>query len=86
MNLTKEIMNMSEDIDKSERFIRIAEKRVNNAIKSISAIGNLSNKRNYIYNENQVKKIISALRSTVKEVENAFLTPDKKKSGQFRLR
>ena len=76
---------MSENIDKSERFITIAEKRVNNAIKSISAIGNLSNKRNYIYNEKQVKKIISALRITVKDVENSFLAPDKKKSGQFKL-
>ena len=76
---------MSEKIDKSERFIALAEKRVNNAINSIKAIGNLSNRRNYLYEEKQVKKIISALRITVKDVENSFLAPDKKKSGQFKL-
>ena len=38
---------MSENIDKKERFITIAEKRVNNALRTINAIGNLSNKRNY---------------------------------------
>ena len=50
-------LKMSENIDKSERFIRIAEKWGNNAIKSISAIGNLSNKRNYIYNEKQLRRL-----------------------------
>jgi hypothetical protein len=76
---------MNENIDKKERFVAIAEKRVNNAIRAINSIGNLSNKRNYSYDEKQVKKIISALRSTVKEVENTFLVPEKKSSGQFKL-
>lgn len=76
---------MNENIDKKERFVTIAEKRVNNAIRVIKSIGNLSNKRNYSYDEKQVKKIISALRSTVKEVENTFLVPEKKSSGQFKL-
>jgi len=76
---------MSENIDKKERFITIAEKRVNNALRTINAIGNLSNKRNYEYNEKQVKKIISALRSGIKDIENSFLAPDKKRSGQFKL-
>lgn len=72
-------------IDKKERFRSIAEKRVNNAIRVIKSIGNLSNKRNYSYDEKQVKKIISALRATTKEVENTFLVPEKKSSGQFKL-
>ena len=74
-----------ENVEKKERFKSIAEKRVNNAIRVIKSIGNLSNKRNYSYDEKQVRKIISALRSTVKEVETAFLVPEKKSSGRFKL-
>ena len=39
---------MSEKIDiKREKFKKFAEKRVTNALKAISLIGNLANKNNY---------------------------------------
>jgi hypothetical protein len=78
-------VEMNDNLDKQEKFKRLAEKRVNNAIRVIKAIGNLSNKRNYSFHEKQVKKIVSALRRNVKEIENAFLVPEKKNSGQFKL-
>jgi hypothetical protein len=76
---------MSDNVDKSRKFVELAEKRVNAAIKSIKSIGNLANKRNYVYDDAQVKKIIRALRGTVKEIETAFLTPERKKSTGFKL-
>lgn len=36
---------------KNEKFIRLAEARVNSVIQKIQLIGNLSNKRNYDYSE-----------------------------------
>ena len=76
---------MIERTDKREKFIHLAEKRVNNAISVMKSIGNLSNRRNYEYDEKQVRKIVSALRKTVKELEEIFLMPEKKSSGQFKL-
>ena len=44
-----------------DRFVRLAESRVNKAIKSIRLIGNLSNKNNYSYTDKDAKQIIRAL-------------------------
>ena len=59
---------------KRKKFVELAEKRVVNALKSISLIGNLANTNNYKYNEEDVKKIIKALSDEVKEVESRFKT------------
>jgi hypothetical protein len=59
---------------KRKKFVELAEKRVINALKSISLIGNLANTNNYKYNEADVKKIIKALSDEVKEVESRFKT------------
>ena len=42
-----------------ERFVRIAEKRVNSIIDQYRKLGNLSNQRNYEYYEEDIKKIIT---------------------------
>jgi hypothetical protein len=57
---------------KSEKFVRLAEKRVNNALKQISLIGNLANKNFYDYDKNQVIKIIKALKEEISKLEKEF--------------
>ncbi|MDD1389864.1 hypothetical protein PSQ89_06640 [Pediococcus pentosaceus] len=57
---------------KEEKFIRLAEKRTNEAIKKIRLIGNLSNKNNYEYSEEQVTTIIKALETEIRKVKNAY--------------
>ncbi len=42
---------------KRDKFKRLAEKRVNNAIKSINLVGNLSNKNIYDYTDDDVSRI-----------------------------
>ncbi|MAI14356.1 MAG: hypothetical protein CMM15_10090 [Rhodospirillaceae bacterium] len=59
---------------KRKKFVELAEKRVINALKSISLIGNLANTNNYKYNEADIRKIIRALSDEVKEVESRFKT------------
>jgi len=50
-----------------ERFVRIAEGRVNRILDALDSLGNCSNKRNYDYSDADVKKIFSAIESKVKE-------------------
>ncbi|MBD9640890.1 hypothetical protein IB277_31820 [Ensifer sp. ENS07] len=54
--------------DRRQKFIELAEARVNRAIKDIRLIGNLSNRSAYVFSEQDVKKIFRALQ---KEIEGA---------------
>ena len=59
---------------KREKFIRLAENRVNKALNDIRLIGNLSNKNNYDYDQADVNKIISTLEQEVRSVKKKFET------------
>ena len=69
-----------------EKFVRLAEKRVNNAMKAISLIGNLSNKSNYSYTEEDVEKIFAALNAELKSCQAKFKHSVKDKGKNFSLR
>lgn len=58
--------------DKKERFIRIAERRTNNILEQLRLLGNCSNKNNYSYTEEEVKKIFSVIETEIKEVKAKF--------------
>ena len=68
--------------ERKKAFIKLAEIRVNNALKAMKLLGNLSNKSNYSYDEPQVRKIISALDSELKSLKVKFQESNKKR---FRL-
>lgn len=70
---------------KREKFISLAEKRVNRAIKDIRLIGNLSNKNNYSYENRDVSKIISALEQEVKTLKIRFSADGTKGNPEFKL-
>ena len=57
---------------RSIKFIELANKRVNKTIKDIQLIGNLANKQNYDYTEQQSKQIIKALQQELDEVKQSF--------------
>jgi len=71
--------------EKREKFVEIAEKRVTRAIKDLRLIGNLSNKNNYSYSENDIQKILSALEQEVKALRVRFSSDDKKGVPTFKL-
>lgn len=60
---------MSKKID---NFERLAEKRVNDAIKKLRLIGNLANRRNYEYTDQHVKKLIVALEAEFGILKSKF--------------
>lgn len=55
-----------------DKFVDLAEKRVNRAIKDLKLIGNLSNRSNYSYTEQDVKKIYGALKSALDSMKKRF--------------
>ena len=71
--------------DKRESFVRLAEGRVNRAVKDIRLIGNLSNRSAYSYSDEDVKKIFSALQREIELARSRFGDDDTKSSGDFRL-
>ena len=58
-------MNITKPLNRSDNFKKLAEKRVNRAILCMKLIGNLSNKRVYEWNEDQVDKIFSTLKQVM---------------------
>lgn len=73
-----------ENETKREKFVRLAESRVDNALRNISLIGNLSNKSNYEYTQADVDKILKALKNAVSSLEKSFST-SKSANGKFKL-
>jgi hypothetical protein len=55
-----------------ERFVHLAESRTKKAIKDIRLIGNLSNRSNYSYTEEDVAKIFKALESELRAARKRF--------------
>jgi hypothetical protein len=55
-----------------DNFVRLAEKRVNNAIRTLRLIGNLSNRSNYSYSNTDVEKIFRSLERELKNARARF--------------
>ena len=58
--------------DKREKFERLAEKRVSDAIKKMRLIGNLANKHNYDYTDDHIKQITETLDNELKVLKSRF--------------
>ena len=54
------------------KFVRLASKRVSNALKAIQLIGNLSNRSNYDYIDEDVEKILKALQDELNACRRRF--------------
>ena len=68
-----------------EKFKDLAEKRVNRTIKDIRLVGNLSNRNNYDFTDDDAQKIISALEKEIKELKARFFSTDSKGTRSFSL-
>jgi hypothetical protein len=55
-----------------QKFVTLAQKRVNRALKDIKLIGNLSNRSNYSYTDEDAKKIYRALANALNELKARF--------------
>lgn len=57
---------------KRDRFVRLAENRTNKLINMFRLLGNLSNRNNYEYSDEDVKKIFAALEKELKTAKDKF--------------
>ncbi len=57
---------------KRANFVRLAEKRTENALKTISLVGNLANQGAYEHGEEDVRRILEAIRAEIDDVEAKF--------------
>lgn len=69
-----------------ENFVRLAEARTKRLLKDLDLLGNLSNKSNYSYSEDDVKAIFRALTKKVQETELRFkMNIQSGRESDFRL-
>jgi len=72
-------MNKQSQIDKRERFKRLATYRTNEILKRLKILGNCSNRSAYEYTETEVNKIFSEIKRKVEEVKAKFHFPREKR-------
>ena len=63
---------MEKKMTKNEKFIDLAEKRVNKTLNDLKLIRNLSNKNTYEYTDEQSKKIIRVLMQEIDLLKKSF--------------
>lgn len=71
--------------DKRAKFIELANKRVNRALKDLGLVANLANRHNYEYDDEQVRKIVKALQNEIDLVKNSFNLDSAGRSNNFEL-
>jgi hypothetical protein len=70
---------------KREKFVELAEARVNKALKDIQLIGNLSNRSAYDFNDAEIRKIFGALQKALDTAKGRFSQGNDGSGGEFRL-
>ena len=64
--------------DKHEKFRRLAKLRGERVLKDLQLIGNLSNRRNYEYNENDLKALFGVIEEELKVAKASFMRGKKR--------
>ena len=67
---------------RQERFKRLAIYRTNAVLEKLRILGNLSNKTNYDYSDDEINKIFYAIDSQLRNVKARFISRNKK---EFKL-
>ncbi|MFO7852638.1 MAG: hypothetical protein ACQERS_10410 [Bacteroidota bacterium] len=70
---------------KRERFESIASSRVQKVINNLNSLAKCSNKNNYDYTEEDVNKMMSAIKKNVKDLENKFKSSLANKDQKFKF-
>lgn len=70
---------------KREKFVELAEARVNKTLKDLQLIGNLSNRSAYEFNEGDIRKMFAALQKALDAAKARFSREGDAAGGSFRL-
>lgn len=72
--------------DKRQKFVELAEQRVNKALHYMRLIENLANRRNYDFDEEDAAKVTAALEQGLRSVKAAFREDPASTKNSFRLK
>jgi len=72
--------------DRRERFVSLAESRTDKALNAIRLLGNLSNRSNYEYSDDDVTQIVKALDAEIKALRTRFADANHGRQNTFRLK
>ena len=72
-------------IAKREKFVALAEARVNKTLKGMQLVGNLSNRAAYEYTDEDIKKMFRALQQGLDSAKQRFSDAGDSARGSFRL-
>lgn len=64
---------------REQKFKRLATQRTNAILDKLRLLGNLSNKSNYDYTEEEINKIFYAIDSQLRTIKSLFLGKKKKR-------
>jgi hypothetical protein len=81
---TKQIGDLKRQLG-GMKFMRLAEKRVNAALKQIGNVAGLAAK-SYIYTPVQAKSVVDAMANAVNSAKSAFDAPGSKSKSMFSLK
>lgn len=70
---------------KRENFVRLAEARVSKAMQAIRVVGNLANRSNYEYSDDDVRRIVEALKGEIDALQGRFKKSDTRDRPSFKL-
>ena len=68
---------------KTDRFYRVAERRVNNVLKALKLLGQCSNTRVYEYTDDDVQSMFREIERELRNTKQSFAASDQ--SEQFRF-
>ncbi len=71
--------------NKRQKFVELAEARLNKALTDLQLIGNLSNRSAYEFTEADIRKIFSALQKSLDTAKGRFSKENENAGGDFRL-
>jgi hypothetical protein len=71
---------------KAQKFERIAERRVNETLRTLRLLGNLSDRRNYSYTDEQVAMILAAVEQEYRSLKARFKAEAVSEGQTFRFK
>ena len=70
---------------KEDRFVRVAEKRVNSLLDKIRLLGQTANRRTYAYTDKQVDDIFRVINDELRDARLRFREGNNRAGRKFRL-
>ena len=73
------------NVNKRKRFTDLAPIRVNNVLRHLRLVGNMTNKNNYSYDSSEFKKILNDISEELNLIKSKLNAQENKKKKTWKL-